>query len=102
MNKVTIIKDFGEKSHLLVGGKMHQVVCHLEHAIPWADQKRMTQYVLVSAVDHQWAHETFIFPCDKVGNVLNWIELPGSFGHDYNIDRAIRNLENTDKETENV
>lgn len=37
-----------------------------------------TNYVIVSAVSNAWAHETYIFPADKNGNVLSWGELEGS------------------------
>ena len=40
------------------------------------------QYVWVSAVDsfaHEPTHETYIFPSDAEGNVVDWCEQEGSF-----------------------
>jgi hypothetical protein len=69
-----------------------------------------TQYVIVSAVDLRthfmdeggrlpelFAHpveplETFIFPADKDGCVLDWGELEGSYRGDLNHERALNGL----------
>ena len=40
--------------------------------------KRTTSYVIVSAVNHSYTHETFIFPADESGSVIDWGELDGS------------------------
>ena len=37
-----------------------------------------TNYVIVSAVDDHFANETFIFPADESGSVIDWGELDGS------------------------
>lgn len=36
------------------------------------------EYVVVSAVDNQWATETYIFGSSESGRVSDWAELPGS------------------------
>lgn len=35
--------------------------------------------------------ETYLFPADADGNIINWIELPGSFRGDYNHVEALEN-----------
>ena len=37
-----------------------------------------TNYVIVSAVHDHLIHETFIFPADESGSVIDWGELDGS------------------------
>ena len=37
-----------------------------------------TNYVIVSAVQDHLIHETFIFPADESGSVIDWDELDGS------------------------
>ena len=41
-------------------------------------EKHTTNYVIVSAVNHSYTHETFIFPADESGSVIDWGELEGS------------------------
>lgn len=40
--------------------------------------KHTTNYVIVSAVHDHLIHETFIFPADESGSVIDWGELEGS------------------------
>ena len=40
--------------------------------------KHTTNYVIVSAVHDHLIHETFIFPADESGSVIDWDELDGS------------------------
>lgn len=40
---------------------------------------REYDYVVVSGVDHTWATETFIFPANGEGEVIDMVELDGSF-----------------------
>jgi len=37
------------------------------------------EFVCVSALFSVWTVETYIFPCDDEGNVVDWGELPGSY-----------------------
>lgn len=54
---------------------------------------RETEYVITSATVAIFSGpETYIFPADSEGEVMNWIELPGSYRGDLDHDRAIRNL----------
>lgn len=39
----------------------------------------MFDYVVISAVNNAYAHETYIFPSDQDGKVLDWSELDGSY-----------------------
>lgn len=61
----------------------------------------LPEYVVVSAMDLSLLSgedattvvgslETYIFPADKDGNVLEWIELNGSFKGELNHERALR------------
>ena len=36
-------------------------------------------FVVVSAIRHDWAHETYIFPANAAGEITDWGELPGSY-----------------------
>ena len=36
------------------------------------------EYIAVSAVDNEWATETYIFGSSESGRVSDWLELPGS------------------------
>lgn len=39
-----------------------------------------TEYVITSATNAMFTGpETYIFPADSEGNILNWTELPGSY-----------------------
>ena len=40
--------------------------------------KHTTNYVIVSAVHDHLIYETFIFPADESGSVIDWDELDGS------------------------
>lgn len=55
------------------------------------DEQQETDYVIVSAVSVMFSGpETYIFPCDKDGNVTTWGELEGSFRGAYDHSRALR------------
>lgn len=43
------------------------------------NEEPFSNYVVVSGVDNIYACETYIFPADERGHVLDWGELPGSF-----------------------
>lgn len=44
------------------------------------DDNKKTNYVVVSAANvHLSGPETYIFPANSKGEVLDWLELPGSF-----------------------
>ena len=51
-----------------------------------------TNHVIVSAVVALYSGaETYIFPADKEGNILDWGELDGSFRGSLNHEAALRN-----------
>lgn len=54
--------------------------------------KRTTDMVVVSAVTAMGGSETYIFPADLDGNVLSWLELPGSFRGGLDHEKALRQL----------
>lgn len=50
------------------------------------------QYVVVSAVNVPFGGpETYIFPADREGNIINWGELDGSFKGALDHSRALKN-----------
>lgn len=53
--------------------------------------ERITEYVVASAADVMFSGpETYIFPADSDGEVIDWGELEGSFRGDLCCDEAIR------------
>ena len=42
------------------------------------DEDQEADHIAVSQVCSGWAHETYAFPADKDGTVVNWGELEGS------------------------
>jgi hypothetical protein len=50
------------------------------------------EYVVVSAVAVLGQPETFIFPADGNGDVLDWLELPGSYRGGYDHEEALDGL----------
>ena len=49
------------------------------------------EYIAVSAVDNEWATETYIFGSSESGRVSDWFELPGSSCGVYNHETALNN-----------
>jgi hypothetical protein len=41
-------------------------------------KKRETNFVILSHVENAMTNETFVFPSDEDGEILNWRELEGS------------------------
>ncbi|WP_454113529.1 hypothetical protein [Microbacterium maritypicum] len=48
------------------------------------------EFVITSAVNHSWAHETYLFPADEDGAIVDWGELEGSYRGDTDHERALR------------
>lgn len=58
-------------------------------------KNKTTEYVWVSAVPYVGSFEgpeTYIFPSDAEGEVLDWLELDGSFRGEMNIEKALAGL----------
>ena len=56
------------------------------------EEGETTDFVVVSATFAAFSgSETYIFPSDSEGNVLDWGELPGSFRGEHNHKRALIN-----------
>lgn len=61
-------------------GQVRRGVYQLEKPLVTEDDCRDGfDHVLISAVRHEYAHETYIFPCDPDGDVISWSELDGSY-----------------------
>jgi hypothetical protein len=62
------------------------------HVYDWSDGGNLveheTLYVVVSAVQNEWVHETCIFPSDG-SEVTHWGELYGSFQGDCDHEKAL-------------
>ena len=70
-------------------------VYELDFPVKYGDDDKTTSFVWVSAVPHVGfveGPETYIFACDSDGEVLDWIELGGSFKGAMDHDRALRGL----------
>lgn len=53
------------------------------------DGNAQHEYVVSSAVN-AYAHETYLFPGDEAGKIVDWRELPGSIKNTTNHEAAIR------------
>jgi hypothetical protein len=75
-----------------------QKLYRLNEAVHWGgdyegDEVGHSEYVLVSAVDAMFTGpETYIFPADAEGNVINWGELEGSYRGGYSHEEALRRV----------
>jgi hypothetical protein len=59
-----------------------QVLYYLSEPVTYGDDGAKTQFVIVSAIDHAvYGVETYIFPANAEGAILDWCELDGSM-HD--------------------
>ena len=58
----------------------------------FSDGTAYTNYVVTSAANVPFSGpETYLFPADKDGKIINWLELEGSFRGDLDHQQAIRN-----------
>jgi hypothetical protein len=57
----------------------------------WDGKVKTHKYVVVSAVNAMFTGpETYIFPADKEGHVVDWLELRGSYRGGLNHEAALR------------
>ena len=75
----------------------HAVVYRLSAFVPYGYDRRekpfppRTRYIVASAANVPYdGPETYLFPCDAEGNVLDWGELPGSTRGTLDHNRAIQ------------
>lgn len=68
-----------------------QKLYHLSEPIAFGfDGSATSDYVVVSAVHMMCSDpETYIFPADETGEILNFLELPGSFRGEMNHEEAL-------------
>lgn len=58
-----------------------------------SDEKIETSFVVTSATVAVFSgSETYIFPANASGEILNWMELPGSYRGELDHERAIKNV----------
>ena len=50
---------------------------------------RKYNHIVVSAISNKWATETYIFPSDQNGEILDYTELQGSYRGGTDIDKAL-------------
>ena len=63
----------------------------LPYTCTLSDAKLTTEYLAVSAADVTGSGpETYIFPADEDGEVLDWLELEGSYKGGLDHERALR------------
>lgn len=58
------------------------------------------EYVVVSALRDYAAHETYIFPANEDGHVIDWGELPGSYRGGTDMEKALNGLGYSSKITD--
>jgi hypothetical protein len=57
------------------------------------DDEKETSFIVISAVIASYSGaETYIFPSDKKGKILNWTELKGSFRGELNHEKALEHF----------
>lgn len=92
------MRSYNKVKHLPFNGVAEQILWEVAPAIAYTtgpdyDVKQLTSYVVTSAtVVFFSGPETYIFPADKDGEVLGWMELPGSFRGAFDHERAIANV----------
>ena len=91
MNTATFIKDVSGK--FKGRARLYRVDPPMPYGWDWDKEAciHSAQYVVSSAACPYGGIETYIFPTDKEGNVINWSELEGSTKGIYDCDQAIRN-----------
>jgi hypothetical protein len=78
------LKEFKGEAHL------YKVDPPASYYTGHTEPEHTTEYVVVSAVNAPCSGaETFIFPADEEGNVLDWAELEGSCRGDYTHEHAL-------------
>lgn len=72
-----------------------QILYRLEPplAVDWPKDRLIT-HVIVSGSEHPAFNikETYIFEADATGEVMDWVELPGSFQGEINHAKALANM----------
>ena len=54
-----------------------------------SDRLKGFDYVVVSAVVDHFCYETYIFGCNKHGEIIDWEQLPGSIPDCYSHEKAL-------------
>lgn len=54
------------------------------------DRYETTKYVIISGISNLWGTETFIFPANAEGEIVDWKQLDGSLYGMNSIDEVIR------------
>lgn len=54
------------------------------------DGDKTTEHVAVSKVCGAWAHETYIFPANERGEVIEWTEMDGSARGEHSHEDVLR------------
>ena len=83
--KIKKLKGFSGEAYLY---ELSEPVTYWEGS--YEERGETTNFVVVSAATGLSGPETFIFPADEEGNVVDWTELGGSFRGGLNHDQALR------------
>lgn len=89
--KATKVKDL---LGFMGDAALYKVEPFVEYNKPYNNDlpAKTTEYVVVSAVFASFAGpETYIFPADKNGEVVDWCELDGSYKGGLNHEKALAN-----------
>jgi len=88
-HKWQISDDTDQKSAL------YYIIPKIKYTDNYGNRKiKSTDYIIVSAISdtqEKTGPQTFIFPADSFGNVLDWHELSGSIEGEMNINKALKN-----------
>lgn len=91
MGKATFVRQLGPSANFRGDARLFK----LDPPLPYKEwmsepKQRLAEYVIVSAVEVGGEPETYIFPADTEGQVLDWAELAGSFQGDLDHTRALK------------
>lgn len=71
--------------------RLYKLTPPLEYEV-YGDDAKSTEYVVASATNVMFSGpETYLFAASPDGEILDWLELPGSFRGGLDHERALRN-----------
>lgn len=76
MKKADIVRVYSAEESGRTRGQV--VLVKLDEPIEYGDERKTTHYLYVSAAHIGRYEEVYLFPADKKGEVLSWLELDGS------------------------
>jgi len=93
MKKTALFIKIMGRSKFQGDARLYKVTPPMSYDMNYETNKydKVTKYIIVSACDtFDEGPETFIFPSDSKGNVINWGELNGSYRGGLDHEKALR------------